>query len=130
MRVLLADDHPKVRRALRMFMEEESGVRIVGEVSNVEALISQALALQPDLILLEWELQGCPGNNLLCGLRALNLRTHVIVLSWRPECEKDALAAGADGFVSKANGPEQLLAVLGETIGRRRRIAAPGTENR
>jgi DNA-binding NarL/FixJ family response regulator len=112
MRVLLADDHPRVRRALRMFIEEEPGLTIIGEVSDAETLLSQALALQPDLILLEWELQGWPAHKLLSALRALELPTQVIVLSRRPESEPGALAAGADGFVGKADGPEQLLAVL------------------
>jgi DNA-binding NarL/FixJ family response regulator len=112
MRVLLADDHPKVRQALRMFVEEEPGLSIVGEASRAESLLSRALALQPDLILLEWELQGWPADKLLSGLRALELPSQVIVLSWRPECEQDALAAGADGFVCKAAGPEPLLALL------------------
>lgn len=112
MRVLLADDHPRVRRALRMFIEEEPGLSIIGEVSEAETLLSQALALQPDIILLEWELEGWPADKLLSALRALGLPTQVIVLSGRPETEHGALAAGADGFVGKADGPEQLLAEL------------------
>jgi two-component system nitrate/nitrite response regulator NarL len=112
MRVLLADDHPKVRWALRAFIEEEPGLTIVGEVSEVDTLLSQALTLQPDLILVEWELQAWPGDKLLSALRTLDLPAQVIVLGWRPESERDALAAGADGFVSKVNGPEKLLTVL------------------
>jgi DNA-binding NarL/FixJ family response regulator len=81
MRVLLADGHPKVRQALRMFIEEEPGLSIVCEVSAADTLLSQALALQPDLILLEWELQGRPGDKLVSALRALDLPAHVIVLS-------------------------------------------------
>ncbi|MFO7917589.1 MAG: response regulator transcription factor [Anaerolineae bacterium] len=115
MRVLLADDHPKVQQALRVFITEEPDLHIVGEVSKVETLLSQTRGLQPDLILLSWELEGCPGEKLLCDLCALGLPTRVIVLSWRPECEQDALAAGADGFVCKAAGPQPLLAALRAT---------------
>lgn len=106
MRVLLADDHPKVRWALRTFIEEEPGLTIVGEASEVDSLLSQAVALQPDLILLEWELDGRPGDKLLSALRALDLPARVVVLSARQESERDALAAGADSFVNKADGPE------------------------
>jgi len=112
MRVLMADDHPKVRWALRTFIEEEPGLTTVGEVSEPDTLLSQALTLQPDLILLEWELHGWPGDKVLSALRALNLPAQVIVLSWRPESERDALAVGADGFAGKADGPAQLLTVL------------------
>jgi DNA-binding NarL/FixJ family response regulator len=112
MRVLLADDHPKVRRALRMLIEEQPGLSVVCEVSKADTLLSQALMLQPDLILLEWELQSWPAEKLLNALRALDLPTQVVVLSWRPESERSALEAGADGFVSKAHGPDQLLTLL------------------
>jgi DNA-binding NarL/FixJ family response regulator len=112
MRVLLADDHPKVRQALRMLIEEEPGLCVACEVSKAEALLSQALALQPDLIVVQWELEGRPGRELLGALRTLGLPTQVVVLSSRPGCEQDALVAGADGFVSKADGPERLLVLL------------------
>ena len=112
MRVLLADDHAKVRQALRMFLEEEPGMSIVGEVAAAVPLVDQVRALRPDIILLEWALQGQSGNTLLRALRALDPAIRVIVLSSRPEYEQAALAAGANDFVGKANGPEQLLAVL------------------
>jgi two-component system nitrate/nitrite response regulator NarL len=112
MRVLLADVHPKVRWALRTFIEEEPELTIVGEASEADTLMSQALKLQPDLILLEWELAGRPVHKLVSALRALVLGVQVVVLGSRPESERDALVAGADGFVSKADGPGQLLTVL------------------
>jgi DNA-binding NarL/FixJ family response regulator len=119
MRVLLADGHPKVRQALRMFLEEEPGLIIVGEVSEVETLLSEAKALLPDFIVLEWELQDQPETEMLRAIRALrdlSPSCHVIALSSRTSSEQAALAAGADGFVSKTNGPEALLAVLRRLI--------------
>jgi DNA-binding NarL/FixJ family response regulator len=112
MRVLLADDHTQIRWALRTAIREEPGLTVVGEVSDAKDLVSQAQALQPDLILLEWELPGRREGDLLSSLRTLDLQPRVIVLSQRPESEKAALAAGADAFVSKAEPPEQLLSAL------------------
>jgi len=112
MRVLLADGHTQVRWALRTAIGEEPGLTLVGEVSKAEDLMSQAQTLQPDLILLEWELPSGSTGELLSALRALGLQAKVIVLSRRPECEKAALAAGADAFVSKAAPPEALLLAL------------------
>lgn len=107
-----------------MFIEEEPGLSIIGEVSEAETLLSQALTLQPDLILLEWELDGWPADKLLCALRALELPSQVVVLSRRPESEGGAMAAGADGFVGKADGPEQLLMVLRRLM-KDERVPAP-----
>lgn len=112
MRVLLADGHAEVRWALRTVIKEDPDLTVIGEVSERQDLLVQAQVLRPELILLEWELLGLRANKLLAALCALDVPARVIVLSRQPECEEAALAAGADAFVSKANGPEQLLAVL------------------
>lgn len=112
MRVLLADHHSEVRWALRTAIKEEPRLVVVGEATEAEALLSEAQALRPDLILLEWELPGRPVEELLSTLYALNNGCQVIILSRQPECETAALEAGADAFVSKAAAPEELLAAL------------------
>lgn len=112
MRVLLADHHSQVRWALRTAIKEEPRLVVVGEATEAEALLSQAQALRPDLILLEWELPGQPVEEVLSTLRAFNNGCQVIVLSRQPECETAALAAGADAFISKAAAPEELLTAL------------------
>jgi len=117
MRVLLADDHPKVRWALRTFIQEEPEFTVIGEASDTDTLLSKALALRPDLVLLEWELGGQPVGQALPALLALGLQVYVVVLSWQPGSEQAALDAGADGFVSKANGPKTLLTALRQLMG-------------
>lgn len=112
MRVLLADHHSQVRWALRTAIKEEPRLVVVGEATEAEALLSQAQALRPDLILLEWELPGQPVEEVLSTLRAYSNGCQVIVLSRQPECETAALAAGADAFISKAAAPEELLTAL------------------
>jgi two-component system nitrate/nitrite response regulator NarL len=111
-RVLLADNHPEVRWALRTVVREQPGLVVVGEVLEAGDLLGQAQILQPDLILLAWELSGQTGERLLSALHALDPRLRVIVLSGEPEARLAALAAGADAFVCKADAPEQLLSVL------------------
>ncbi len=112
MRVLLADHHSQVRWALRTAIKEEPGLVVVGEALGSQSLLSQARALRPDLILLEWELPGRPMEELLSTLHALNDGCQVIILSRQPECETAALEAGADAFISKAAAPEELLIAL------------------
>ena len=118
MRVLLADDHPKVRWALRTFIQEEREFTVIGEASDVETLMSTAQALRPDLILLEWELSGEPADQTLSALQALGLQAQVVVLSWQPGAEQAALAAGAAGFADKAGGPGALLTALRRLLGK------------
>ena len=115
MRVLLADDQADLRSALRLLLEQEPGVELVGEVADVDTLLSQVEISHPDLLLLDWELPGLPadaGRRLLAVLHMCRPFLQVIVLSGRPESNRSALAAGADLFVSKTEPPDRLLAVL------------------
>ncbi|MFC2046590.1 response regulator transcription factor [Chloroflexota bacterium] len=125
MQVLLADDHTEVRWALRTAIREEPGLVVVGEVAQAKDLLSQAQELQPDLILLEWELPGLPADGLLPALRSINIGFRIIVLSRDPELEQAALAAGADVFISKADGPDQLMGALRSSASNRVRQPVP-----
>ena len=116
-RVLLADHHDHVLWALRTAVQEEPGVTVVGEASDAASLVSQARALRPDLILLEWELPGQPVVELLAILRALAPQPYLVALSLRSELAKITLASGADAFVSKAKGWEDLQIVLRSLAG-------------
>lgn len=119
MRVFLADDQPKVRSALRLLLEQERGLCVVGEAAEAEELLAQLKATWPDLMLLDWELPGLsltnsvgPGKHLLSVLHTFYPNLRVIALSGRPEARQAALAAGVDAFVSKGDPPERLLTIL------------------
>ena len=120
MRVLLADDQSKVRSALRLLLEQQPGVSILGEAVDTTGLLGWVKATRPDLVLLDWELPGLQaanpstgsGQGLLSALRTLCPCLKVIALSGRPEARQAALDAGADAFVSKGDPPEQLLAAV------------------
>jgi two-component system response regulator FimZ (fimbrial Z protein) len=112
MRILLADSQSRVRFALRSLLEEQPGLVVVAEAADCPALLAQVKAACPDLVLLDWDLPGMGGLDLLAALHRLCPGLHVIALSSRPEAEQEALAAGARAFVSKAGPPEPLLAAI------------------
>ena len=114
MRVLIADDQPQVRSALRLLLEQEVGVMVVGEADNAEQALELTKEQRPDLVLLDWELPGHNDASALAELRAAWPGLVVIALSGRPEARQAALAAGVDAFVSKGYPPERLLAVVDE----------------
>ena len=128
MRILLADDQTKVRSALRLLLEQEPGLSVVGEAAEAEGLLTQVQRTQPDLVLLDWELPGLraadpsapstgpwsfvpgtegsgasSGQRLLSALRSVGCPLRVIALSGHVEAREEALAAGADAFVSKGD---------------------------
>jgi DNA-binding NarL/FixJ family response regulator len=112
MRVLLADDQEKVRSALALLLTQESDVEVVGEIGEAEHLLIWVRATHPDLVLLDWELPGDVSSSLFGVLRALAPHLKIIALSGLPEARQAALSAGADGFVSKGDPPERLLATV------------------
>ena len=112
MRVLLADDQTKVRSALRLLLEQEPGLSVIGEAAKAENLLAQVEATQPDLVLLDWELPGLRTDDRLSALRTLCPLLKVIALSGQLEARRAALAAGAEAFVSKGDPPERLLTTL------------------
>jgi len=112
MRVLLADDQPRVRFALRVLLERQPGLEVAGEAADADGLFTQAEAMCPDLVLLGWELPGLAAIDSLSALRGVCPDVHVIALSGRPEARRVALLAGADAFVSKTDPPERLLAAI------------------
>ncbi|MCP4543237.1 MAG: response regulator transcription factor [Chloroflexi bacterium] len=116
MRILLGDEQPKVRFALRVLLERQPGLVVVGEASNAGDLLDRAKMVKPDVVLLGWGLQGMMAcalaADLLVTLRQICPHVVVIALSGRPEVRHVALSAGADAFVSKIDPPEQLLAAI------------------
>jgi DNA-binding NarL/FixJ family response regulator len=111
MRILLADHQSRVRFALRALLAQRPELRIVGEAVDAEDLLTQARVKCPDLILLDWGLQGLAAMDLL-ALRKVCPDVVVIVLSGRPEARQATLEAGADAFVSKTDSPERLLVTI------------------
>jgi DNA-binding NarL/FixJ family response regulator len=109
MRILIADDQPKVRFALRVLLERQSGLQVVGEAADIGDLLIQLSVTCPDLMLLGWELPGRSDIDLLPAIRRICPKLPIIALSGRLEARQIALSAGVDAFVSKSDPPERLL---------------------
>jgi CheY-like chemotaxis protein len=111
-RVLLADDDVHVRSALRLLLEQEPDLCIVGESTAAPDLADQIARTQPGLILLDWELPGLRADGFLARLRVVRPQVRLIALSGRPEQRRDALEAGADAFICKGDSPEALISTV------------------
>ena len=114
MRILLADDQPKVRFALRTLLERRLGLEIVGEAVDIRDMWEQVETTCPDLLLLDWELPGPRARDLMSALRAICPNLRVIAMSAHTDVQQDALQADVDGFVCKCEPPDSLLAAIGD----------------
>jgi two-component system, NarL family, nitrate/nitrite response regulator NarL len=113
-RILIIDDHAVIRAALRMFLESQPGVKVVGEASGPEEALPAAIREQPDIILLDLDLGDANGLDLLPQLYTAVSGTHVIVLTGVRDVEmhRSAVRLGAVGLVYKEKAAEILLQAI------------------
>jgi DNA-binding NarL/FixJ family response regulator len=114
MRILVADDQPKVRFALRVLLERQSGLEVISEAADAVDLLVQAMNACPDLVLLAWDLPGLAELDLVPALRRVCPAVVIIALSGRSEARRAALEGGVDAFVSKGDPPDGLLATIAD----------------
>jgi NarL family two-component system response regulator LiaR len=110
-RVLIADDHPVVRRGLRTLFTSEPGIEPVGEAADGVEAVAMARSLQPDVILLDMVMPRKNGLEAINEIKQDNPEARILVLTSFAEDEKvfPAIKAGALGYLLKDSSPEELL---------------------
>ncbi len=113
-RVLLIDDHVVMRMGLRMLIENQPGLRVVGEATDRGAAILSAAREQPDIILLDLDLGDESGLDILPELRAAAEGARVIVLTGirDPAEHRQAVRLGATGMVLKEQAVDTLVKAI------------------
>jgi len=113
LRVLIVDDHPMVRAGLRSMLSGDE-VEVVGEAGSGAEAVEQAVALGPELVLLDLELPDMDGVETLTRLKARAPRAAVLMVSMHadPSMVRRAVEAGAAGYVLKGIGRRELLAAV------------------
>ncbi len=123
MRILIADDHDLVRDTIAMFLESE-GVEEIVSVESLDAALDAARSSGSfDLVLLDFNMPGMNGLSGLARMRKVNDNQPVAILSGTatPKIAKEAIEAGASGFVPKTLGAKSMVSairfmVAGETF--------------
>lgn len=116
--MLLIDDNAGVRAGVRALLSAEPALRVVGEAANGTDGLDRARELRPDLIVLDQEMPGLSGLDVLPALRRMLPASRITFFTLSVEVEAQALAGGAVAVVAKEE-PKVLLATL-------RRLAADG----
>lgn len=111
MRILLVDDDPLVRTALRAVLESEDGWSIVGEAGDGEVAVQLAGELRPDVVIMDIRMPGIDGLEATRGIAAHEDAPRVLVLTTFEvdEYVYEALRSGAAGFVLKRVPPQEMI---------------------
>jgi DNA-binding NarL/FixJ family response regulator len=112
--VLIVDDHALFRAGLRSRLELEQDITPVGEAATAEEAVNRARSLQPDLVLLDLLLPGTSGQDAIPKLAEVSPRSRVLVVSSQaaPSSVRQALSAGAAGYVPKRASDQELVTAI------------------
>lgn len=118
--ILLADDHPLLRQALRQVLEKQPDLDVVAEVENGEEAVSMALKLMPDVIIMDISMPVMNGLEATRQIKAKLPDTSILVLTVHDDSEHilSILEAGAEGYLTKSVfGDEVIHAIRGVCAG-------------
>ncbi|MBI3531639.1 MAG: response regulator transcription factor [Burkholderiales bacterium] len=125
-RVILCDDHAVVRRGIREMLSEAVDIQVVAEAGSY-AEVREALRSAPcDVLVLDLNLPGRGGLEVLASLREASSPIKVLVVSMFPEDQYAirCLRAGAQGYLNKAGDPGELVTAV-RTVAQGRKYVTP-----
>ncbi len=110
-RIVLADDHAVFRGGLRQLVEEDTTLQVVGEASNGQEALDLAERLLPDVLVLDIQMPGMSGPEVVTAVRERGLTTRILGLSAHddPAYVERFLHGGALGFVTKDRPPALIV---------------------
>jgi signal transduction histidine kinase/CheY-like chemotaxis protein len=118
-RILIVDDHQVMRRGVRTLIDNEPDLEVCGEATNALEAVEMTKQLMPDIVLLDLQMPGGNGWEVVRGIRKFEFWTRVLIFSAHnlPEIERRARAAECEGYVSKSQDCTELLEALRLVLG-------------
>jgi DNA-binding NarL/FixJ family response regulator len=113
-RILIADDHEMIRAGLRNVLEGRADWTVCGEAANGREAVARALALKPDVVVLDFAMPELNGLEVIRQIRTALPHTEVLILTMHEseQLARAALAAGARGFVLKSDAGQTIAAAV------------------
>src|SRR5579862_4298217 len=129
-RILVVDDHPIVRQGLKTLLEGHSGWQVVGEASDGAEAVEKARDLNPDVMVLDVTMPRMNGLEACRLLRSQAPGLEILFVTQHdsPQMMREALEAGARGYVVKSNAARDLLAAV-EAVSQHRVFTALHSRN-
>lgn len=121
LKIFIADDHLLIREGLKKLLAYETDLKIVGEADNPDDTLDYISNNEVDILILDINLPGKSGLDILKQLKMFKPGLHVLILSMYPEEQfaERTLKAGASGYLTKESAPDELINAI-------RRVAKGG----
>ncbi len=125
--IVLADDHRIVRQGLRVLLDAEPGLSVIGEASDGSEVLDLVERLQPDVLVLDLMMPGIGGLEVARRLQRVAPRTRVVVLSMYSSevYVVEALRCGVSAYVLKDTGTAELIRAIREAMAGRHYLSPP-----
>jgi two-component system, NarL family, nitrate/nitrite response regulator NarL len=117
-KIIIIDDHPLIRRGIKDLVSMDESFEVVGESDNGINGFDLVVSLQPDIVLLDLNMDKMNGLKTLQNMKAAEINSRIIILTVSDN-EKDIVAtlrAGADGYLLKDMEPEDMLDRLHQVV--------------
>jgi two-component system response regulator NreC len=114
LRVLLADDHVTVRHGLKLLIDSQPDMKVVSEASDGNAAVQNAVALKPDVIVMDISMPGMNGLVATRKLKQVQPGAAIVTLTRHADDAylQELLRAGVSGYVLKQSAPTELLQAI------------------
>jgi DNA-binding NarL/FixJ family response regulator len=111
-RILIADDHPVVRKGLRLSIEEDEGLTVVGEASDGETALAMIKRLKPDVAVLDIDMPKMDGLAVGREVAKQKLKTEIIFLTFHSDEDlfRAAVEIGSKGYILKDSAWQEIVA--------------------
>ena len=125
-KIMVADDHVLIRQGLRVIIDAQPDMELVGEASNGEQAVRQALSLHPDIVIMDLQMPVKDGLAATREIAQAEQDAHILVLTSYPDDDNvyAAIKAGAMGFLLKDSSAEYLLDAI-RTVSRGESVLHP-----
>ncbi|MGH9143496.1 MAG: response regulator [Vicinamibacterales bacterium] len=114
LRILLADDHVTVRHGLKLLIDSQSDMKVISEASDGNAAVANAVALRPDVVVMDISMPGLNGLLATRKLKELQPGAAIVTLTRHADDAylQELLRAGVSGYVLKQSAPTELLQAI------------------
>lgn len=111
LKIFLAEDHQTVREGIKLLIDAQPDMEVIGEAGDGEAAIKEALRLKPDVVLMDISMPNLNGLRATKKLRSISADVKILTLTRHTDDGylKQLITAGANGYVLKQSAPTELI---------------------